>query len=498
MRRWSVVAATTFATLLTGIVYLAVSNGGAGLGFPLDDAWIHQTYARNLAELRQWAFIPGITSAGSTAPLWSALVSLGYFARLDPLFWTYFGGLALLAISAVVAARWFAVRIPERADLAWSVAVLVALEWHLAWASLSGMETLALAAIALLCFYWLEGRRVGIFTIGLLIGVGVWIRPDALTLVLAPLAYMAIRDREKRFKPWLNLGLGITIPLIAYLAFQRGLSGEFLPNTFFAKQAEYAVLRELPLLVRMLTQIGIPGEWLGEPGLQTGGPIIGVLIVLVPGLLISIRRSFRSRQWSQLIPLMWVSLFLALYAIRLPVTYQHGRYAIPVIPVLLVLSYEGMLRWIEPRSPVVTKRIASRGWILVVAISSITFWLIGAGSYSRDVAIIESEMVATARWIRENTPEEAVVAAHDIGAIGYFSSRALIDLAGLISPDVIPFIRDEQALAVYLDQVGAEYLITFPGWYPELTHGRLPLFVTGAPYSLEAGGENMAAYYWGR
>lgn len=498
MRRWTVVAAATIATLLTGIVYLAVANSSFGLGFPLDDAWIHQTYARNLADLRQWAFIPGITSAGSTAPLWSALISLGYFIRLDPLFWTYFAGLALLAISAVVAARWFAVRLPARTDLAWTVAVLVALEWHLAWASMSGMETLALAAIALLCFYWLEGRRVGIFIIGLLIGVGVWVRPDALTLTLAPVAYLAIRDREKRFKPWLRLGLGITIPLLAYLAFQRGLSGELLPNTFFAKQAEYAVLRELPLVVRMLTQIGIPGEWLGEPGLQTGGPLIGVLIVLVPGLLISIRRSFRSRQWSQLIPLTWAGLYLALYAIRLPVTYQHGRYAIPVIPVLLVLSLEGMLRWIEPRSRVVAKRVASRAWILVVAISSVAFWLIGAGAYGRDVAIIESEMVATARWIQGNTPENAIVAAHDIGAIGYFSSRKLIDLAGLISPEVIPFIRDEQALARYLDLVGAEYLVTFPGWYPALTAGRLPLFVTGAPYSLAAGGENMAAYSWSR
>jgi hypothetical protein len=248
------------ATLLTGVLYLAVSNSVAGLGFPLDDAWIHQTYARNLAEFRQWAFIPGITSAGSTAPLWSALISLGYFAQLDPLFWTYLSGLALLAFSAWVAARWFAIRFPQRADLAWTMAVLVALEWHLAWASISGMETLALAATALFCFYWLESRRVGALLIGLLIGVGVWIRPDALTLILAPVGYMAIRDREKRFNEWLRLGIGIAVPLVAYLAFQRGLSGELMPNTFFAKQAEYAELRELPLLVRLLTQIGIPGE----------------------------------------------------------------------------------------------------------------------------------------------------------------------------------------------------------------------------------------------
>jgi hypothetical protein len=493
-----VLVAAIVTTLLTAVVYLAASNRTSRIGFPLDDAWIHQTYARNLGELGEWAFIPGTASAGSTAPLWSAWISLGYFVQLDPFVWTHIAGLALLALSAWLAARWYAVRFPERKHLAWVMAIFIPLEWHLAWASLSGMETLALAAIALLCFYWLEGRRVGILVVGLVIGLGVWIRPDALTLTIAPIGYLAIRDREKRLREWLRLGFGIAVPFLPYLAFQRWLSGELWPNTFYAKQAEYAVLRELPLWVRLLTQAGIPGEWLGATGLQTGGPLIGVLIVLLPGVFISIRYATRARQWARLIPLVWAGLFLAIYAIRLPVTYQHGRYAIPVIPVLLVLSFEGILRWIRPRAQEARIRILSRAWVLVVAISSLTFWLIGAAAYGRDVAIIESEMVATARWIEDNIPSDAVVAAHDIGAIGYFAHRDLIDLAGLVSPEVIPFIRDESALARHLDESGAEYLVTFPGWYPELTAGKSPLFVTGASHSPAAGGENMAVYAWNR
>jgi hypothetical protein len=486
------------ATLLTGIAYLVVANSSVGLGFPLDDAWIHQTYARNLAEFRQWAFIPGINSAGSTAPIWTALISIGYFLQLEPLFWTYAAGLAMLALSAWVAASWYTNRHPDRANWAWAVAVLIPLEWHLAWASLSGMETLALAAIALLCFYWLESRRVGIFAIGLLIGVGVWIRPDALTLVVAPIGYLAIRDRETRLREWLRLGVGIAAPLAAYLAFQRGLSGELLPNTFFAKQAEYAFLRELPLLTRYLMQIGIPGAWLGQTGQQEGGALIGILIVLIPGLFVSIWHYTRSKNWAALIPLVWAGVYLASYAVRLPVNYQHGRYAIPVIPILLLFSFEGMTRWIQPRSQEMGVRILSRAWLLIVAFIGLAFWLIGARAYSRDVAVIQSEMVATAYWINSNTSSEAIVAAHDIGALGYFASRELVDLAGLISPEVIPFIRNESALANHLDSSGAEYLVTFPGWYPELTEGKTLLFLTGATHSPALGGENMAVYAWKR
>ena len=52
------------------------------LGFPLDDAWIHQTYARNLARYGRLEFTPGVSSAGSTAPLWTLLLALGYVLHL--------------------------------------------------------------------------------------------------------------------------------------------------------------------------------------------------------------------------------------------------------------------------------------------------------------------------------------------------------------------------------------------------------------------------------
>lgn len=113
-----------------------------------------------------------------------------------------------------------------------------------------------------------------------------------------------------------------------------------------------------------------------------------------------------------------------------------------------------------------------------------------------DVAVIESEMVATANWVADNTGGESLVAAHDIGALGYFSGRNLVDLAGLVSPEVIPFIRDEALLADYLDEQAAEYLVTFPDWYPVLTTKGELIHQTRQEFSPTMGGENMAVYRW--
>ena len=51
------------------------------LGLPLDDGWIHLQFARNLAAGEGLAYNPGELVAGSTAPLWTALLSIGFLVR---------------------------------------------------------------------------------------------------------------------------------------------------------------------------------------------------------------------------------------------------------------------------------------------------------------------------------------------------------------------------------------------------------------------------------
>jgi hypothetical protein len=141
-------------------------------------------------------------------------------------------------------------------------------------------------------------------------------------------------------------------------------------------------------------------------------------------------------------------------------------------------------------------RVLARAWGLIAGVVLIVFWVQGARAYALDVAFIESEMVRTARWVAENAEPDALIAAHDIGALGYFGGRDLLDLAGLVSPEVIPFMRDEVRLEGYLDSAGANYLITLQGWYPGLEQGREVVFVPEGEFAVSLGGTHMAIYAW--
>jgi hypothetical protein len=472
-------------TILVVAGYLITSNNTYQIGFPLDDAWIHQTYARNLIEFHSWVYLPGQPSAGSTSPLWSTLLAAGYLAAGIPYAWTFFlGGLCLFLLgwAGEIFYRRFTPNI--KTNIPW-VGIFLIGEWHLVWASLSGMETILFALVILFFFLLIGGEKPSWWGAGILAGVSVWIRPDGITL-LGPAFFVLLLAgglwRDKLTKG-LKTILGFLIFFLPYLLFNNWLSGNWWPNTFYAKQAEYAVLQQIPFLERYFSIISLP--------------LVGAGILLLPGFLYTVWKAIQERNWLIIAAAIWWACYSGLYALRLPVTYQHGRYLIPAMPIYFTISLIGVskiLQIVQMERPI--QRVASRVWLITIGCVWLAFCLIGAMTYSKDVAIIEAEMVTTARWVAENTAPESVIAVHDIGALGYFSRRNLVDLAGLISPKVIPFIRDEKKLASYMDEKQVDYLVSFPKWYPDLVkQGRL-VYKTDGLFSPEAGGENMAVYRW--
>jgi hypothetical protein len=451
-------------------------------GFPLDDAWIHQTYARNLAETGQWAYLPGEVSGGSTSPLWTLLLAFLRWMGIGafPAAWVL-GGVFLCA-TAYMGELWYS-NDPQSKPRLPVYGLLIALEWHFVWAALSGMETMIFIFVILLVFMQLQNIQRYAYIIGFLIGLSVWIRPDGLTL-LGPAIFVALLEpTNRKQKPvrLLQIISGFLSMVIPYLMFNRIIAGQWLPNTFFAKQAEYASMTQLPVLLRI-----------GTLYMQ---PLIGVGIILVPGFIFHVKEAIKGKNFWVIAAVLWCLGYIFMFVLRLPVSYQHGRYLIPVMPVYILLALRGSLAMFARRNvdQPLHRILGLTGVISAILVTGV-FWIKGMDAYRQDTAIIHEEMVIPSMWIRDHLPDDAIIAAHDIGALGYYGKTRIVDLAGLITPDVISIIRDEDALLMFMENSRADHLMTFPDWYGLLPQYGEIVYESEGKTSQMLGATNMTIY----
>ncbi len=487
-----------FVLLASGLVVLYVVVAG-GQGFPLDDSWIHQVYGRNLAQHGEWAFIPGEPSAASTAPLYTVLLAVGYFLNAPYFFWTHLLGTVALAITAMLGARLAAHLLPGQRHVGFVTGLALLLAWHLVWAGVSGMETMIFAMFTLVLIavgrrelandlqpaVWIRG-----FMFGALSGLAALTRPEGVLLAgLVGLALLIIRPRRTLL--WgMAAVVGFGLVLLPYLLFNLQITGGLLPDTAAAKQAQVApILANVSYLQRVVDML--------KP-LLAGGQLLLVPGLLYYGYVLWGKRGIDRGWLFYWLLVAWPLALVLLYAARLPAPYQHGRYVIPILPALIVAGVVGSSQLLEIGRRSVAGRVLTRSFAGAATAVFVYFALVaGPGIYAKDVRIIEEEMVTAAHWIDTNIMPDDLLAIHDIGAVGYFTPRPLLDIAGLVNPEVIPIIINEAALWSMMEQQDARYLVAFPsqipGGDPQDEH-LCPIFTTGNPTAPAAGGDNMTVY----
>jgi hypothetical protein len=226
---------------------------------------------------------------------------------------------------------------------------------------------------------------------------------------------------------------------------------------------------------------------------------IGAQALLAPGFVLAIWLIVRERRRDAAILLgWWIAITLA-FALRLPTTFQHGRYEMPVLPATLLLGWWGtwrLGRLLAERSALIG-RVGGRAWALAFALLTLVFWWRGAAAFAADASAMDCIGVQTAQWLARNTHSGDALAVHDIGAVGYYvADRPLVDLAGLITPDVIPFIRDEARLMDYIVDRRAAYVVSSDAWHARLLSDPRLHFVYGSncPAVIAAGGYQIGVY----
>jgi hypothetical protein len=158
-----------------------------------------------------------------------------------------------------------------------------------------------------------------------------------------------------------------------------------------------------------------------------------------------------------------------LYTLRLPANYQHGRYVMPALPPLIILGVCGTLALIQSAGRTQVGRILTQSLAISAIVLFVVFWWNGAAFFAQDVRMINSDMVVAAKWLAANAPNDQLLAVHDIGAVGYFAPRPMLDLAGLVSPEVVPIIRNPAALMELMQARQARYLMVLPSQLGQIT-----------------------------
>jgi len=175
--------------------------------------------------------------------------------------------------------------------------------------------------------------------------------------------------------------------------------------------------------------------------------------------------------------------------------FQEGRYSIHLLPLAWLLF-----------ALLMGKRFTKRTWAVLVFALILSLPTLGdaAKRYGWAVQNINAMQVELGRWVDRELPRGARLALNDVGAITYFSRRHVIDLMGLVTPEILPYRREGEAgILWYLERHCPGYWIVFPGWFPQLSSRRdlfREIHSVHLDKNLVSGGDTMVVYetVWNR
>lgn len=441
--------------------------------FPLDDPWIHLTFARNLIEYGSYSYFRNeMVTAGSTSPVYTLLLALFYIFIKNEYVLSFSLGILFFSFSSLTLYKLSKKIFSEN----WIGIVVVLIFGFDRWMNFfadSGMETTLYVFLLVLTYYFYV-KRNAILT-GISLGFTLWARPDAMAFIAAIIIdYLLFlyfkkesRDDEKTPEDFsspdlVKLSVSFGAVVILYCGMNMMLSGTLFPNTFSAKTAYYsAEFRSRASFLRYEV-------W----GYFTSSSYSLLIIPFIVGYLKIIYDCFKKRYNNFLLAGLFIFAIIFLYWYKLPFAAVKGRYLIPVIPFYILISVYGAREFFRMAVPFFKDRkiINSLNLILfgVIIIYTVIAYFDTKTDYAEQTHHISVRNLAAAKWINENTPPDAVIATHDIGAIGYYTKRKLLDVAGLISPQFTPKLFDPdfpKFLADEMKKNNVSYIAFIQEWY---------------------------------
>jgi hypothetical protein len=416
-------------------------------GFVPDDLYIYLQFARSFAERGEIAFNPGEPVNAVTSSLWFLLLAAAHALHVDPLRTAQVASL-VCALLAVAGVSTLTLRATGRAGLALGAGLIFASDpWVLRW-GLSGMEGAASAAAVAWCFA-LRARepagRGAIVGSAVLLALTPLLRPECGLLVAIVLAWDLVDALRTGRRSRLVAGVVALALPAAWALYAWNVFGTVMPSTVAAKGSLGSVFLGAWSALFRVGQVLAVGQ--GVP-----------LALLGVGALVWGRHRFRpgpaglGRVWGPV--LLWGVGLVALYAVRNVSVYT--RYLMILSPLVAAAGLVVAGRLLQGR---VWQDRALRLAVGVAVAANLALTASVVLPATRAYAEhMESVNVTLGRMLAETTPADAVVAIPNIGAVGYLSERRILDLNGLVTPDLVPY-KIEGRIAEYLREHPPDYFV---------------------------------------
>lgn len=414
------------------LAFYATASGH--FGYTPDDTFIYLQFAKNLVHGNGIAFNAGEPTYGVTSPLWLFVIALGGWMGIDL-------AVAAKAIDLVIASGavivFYLAAYELIRDMVVAMLATVAFSlhvWLLRWAG-SGMET-SLSVLLILAAFLFCLRNEYLLSV-IASAFLALVRPEAVLFVLFIGADIAVNshDRKRGFQLMGKLAVVYAGILAPWLIYAYGTFGTIVPNTAQAK-----------------SRAGFSLEGLGKEIWNIGSIVaasdgVAVVCLIVAGALLwkSLRggneeeRFFHFRQG--LVGLGWALALPVLYLV-LNVTVV-SRYALLITPFLSLLAFAFLFSLLM-RSRL--RRFALAGMFLFTGLVVLQSQIIYRGVVAPGVEAFEagmnSSLVSIGYWLKEHAHPDDTVLCWDIGAVGYYSDRKICDAAGLVTPGMIPYVRE--------------------------------------------------------
>ena len=430
------------------LFYLAWVNRN----YQLDDALIYLRYVRNFLNGEGLVYNPGVYFNGLTSPLYSYLMILSgalikNLQTANILLAAIFHASALIVFTEV-----FFIKRSLAARCLFIILTGTFPYFFLVY----GMETPLFMLMIGLCLYCYRIEQY--FWLGVFSGLLILTRVEGIFLVSVLLVGYLIRHRRLPAYQYFIIPFCL---VAANLIFNRLYYGAYLPATGSAKiwQGQSGLWGEGWLFL----QAGYLSGWVfGSNRLY----LFTIAVLALLGVINSIRiAGNREIHWIAAAFLIGYSCFF----IFLNIPNYHWYYA-PYFMFALVYCTEGIIFLANRLSRIFRNQglWVARSSILLL-VSTLIYWgssiaSVGRGSFTpyKNIGI----------WLNQNTEENAQIALVEIGTVGWYSHRYIVDILGLVNPLNARFIG-EKKFEEWLNHYSPDYiLIHDPPWPHETGAGK--------------------------